>query len=188
MISCFAAICHLVLEGRGFEHQRENCCILSEVLQNFFTSILYFSYFPSSLPSSVISSSIHPLYSLRICLFSYTVLFPVLFTFTLPLQLLFIPPLYSHLSLPVVHLMTLSVTEIFNGRMINKWNGLGINMYQTVLNHNNNNNKTETILTTSLFSEEFTVLLSFQGENAKRRHSLCISSGRVSTNEAHTLI
>jgi len=43
---------------------------------------------------------------------------------------------------------------MFNGRMINKWNGWGINMYQTVLNYNknniNNNNETETILTTIL--------------------------------------
>lgn len=147
-------ICHLALEGRGFEHQRENCCILSEVLQNFFISILYLSYFTSSPPPSVISSSIHPLYSLCICLFISTVFFLVLYIFTPPLQLLFIPPLYSHLSLPVVHLTTLSVTEMFNGRMINKWNGWGINMYQTVLNYNknniNNNNETETILTTIL--------------------------------------
>jgi len=117
------AICHLVLEGRVFEYQRENCCILSEVLQNVFIPILYHSYFPSSLPSSVISSFIHPLHSLRICLFSSTVLFIVLFVFTHPLQLLFIPPLYSHLFFPDVHLMTLSVTEMFNGRVINKWNG-----------------------------------------------------------------
>ena len=91
--------------------------------------ILYLSYFPSSPPSSVFSSSasIYPLYSLRIRPFSSTIPFLVLVIFPYPLQLLFVPPLYSHLSRPVVNLTTQSVTQMFNGRMISKWKGRGIN-------------------------------------------------------------
>ena len=130
MISCVTAICHLVLERTWVRTSAgELLCSVTSVTKFLYTYSLPFIF-------SFISSFVCFLFfcSSFIFITYFSLLLYCSFRrpryLSLPLQRLFIPPLYSHLSLPVVHLTTLSVTQMFNGRMINNWNGWGINMYQ----------------------------------------------------------